>query len=85
MQQLSLFDRVIEPQDPKVAEQAKPRLSRQCQAILARLRRGSANNAELGTIAMRFSARIFDLRKAGFKIETFDHDHLTGVVWYRLG
>lgn len=45
------------------------RLSRQQSAVLARLRRGRATNVELNEICFRYSARICELRKAGYRIE----------------
>ena len=61
-----------------------PRLSRQCVAILARLRQGKANNHELARIALKYTGRLSDLRKAGHAIECFDQDHGSGAAWYRL-
>ncbi len=37
--------------------------------ILARLREGPATNAELSTIALRFGARLMELREAGCQIQ----------------
>lgn len=65
-------------------ESAK-RLSRQCQAILDRLRQGAVSNTELTTIALRYSARIKELRAAGHRIDIVEADQLTGHRLYQLG
>ena len=74
----------IAPRDPNVTPTEAPRLSRQCAAILARLNQGPASNAELATIALKYTGRISDLRQAGFRIEAYDRDRETGECWYRL-
>ncbi|MBU6429253.1 MAG: hypothetical protein KGR26_09605 [Cyanobacteria bacterium REEB65] len=90
MRQLALdFDvppaiRPIEPCDPRVPDAARPRLSRQCRAILDRLRAGPASNDELSRLARKYTGRISDIRKAGFVVECFDQDHASGRTWYRL-
>jgi hypothetical protein len=61
------------------------RLSRQCVAILERLRRGPATNIELSAIALRFTARIHELRAAGYQISILERDRDSGVVLYGLG
>jgi len=60
------------------------RLNRQQDAIIERLRKGPATNAELVQIAIRFTARIHELRKAGYDIEIVKKDHESGLVWYAL-
>lgn len=45
------------------------RFKNQRQEILTRLRRGPATNAELSEIALRFGARLYDLRRDGYAIE----------------
>ena len=88
---LPLFDTAgasapaIPPQDPRVRGTVEePRLSRQSQAILDRLRERPASNADLMLIAQRFGARVHDLRAAGFDIQITDRDRETGLVWYAL-
>lgn len=49
-----------------VAEIDKPRLSAQHQAIAARLRQGAATNLDLTEIALRYGARLHELKRAGF-------------------
>jgi hypothetical protein len=46
------------------------RLSRQCLAILKRLREGPATSAELAGIALKYTGRISDLRRNGFAISS---------------
>jgi hypothetical protein len=74
----------IPPRDPKVTAAEAPRLSGQNAAILARLRRGVATNKELAGIALKYTSRLSDLRKAGYAVSVVSHDHETGVVVYRL-
>lgn len=84
--QLSLFDspRLIAPTDTHLVPEEKPRLSRQNQAILDRLRRGPATNDELVRIARKYTGRISDLRAAGFDVRLIEHDHTTGITRYQL-
>lgn len=78
------FETPTSPADPKVTKEEAPRLGRQCQAILDRLRIGPASNAELSGLALRYSARIHELNRAGCVIKIKNRDHKTGVVWYLL-
>jgi len=56
--------------------------STQNQKILARLMRGPATNGQLAKYTLRLSARIMDLRKAGYDIES---KNIGGNTWlYRL-
>lgn len=80
--QWDLFDESGQPASPVVAE-AK-RLTRQQALVLDRLREGPATNMELIPISTRFSARIFDLRKAGYKIDTDCLDRAKGLSLYTL-
>lgn len=74
----------IEPRDPHVHPEEAPRLSRQCRAILSRLKEGPATNAELAKIALKYSGRTSDLRAAGCIIDVIERDHKSGYVLYRL-
>lgn len=60
------------------------RLNRQQTAIIDRLRQGPATNAELVQIAIRFTARIHELRKAGHDIRIVRQDRDSGLVWYEM-
>ena len=60
------------------------RLSRQCRAILTRLREGPVANTELASMALKYTSRISDLRVRGYQVECYDRDATTGVAWYRL-
>jgi hypothetical protein len=84
--QTSLFDLpvVIAPCDPSVHPDEKPRLSKQCQAILDLLRQRPATNDELSRMARKYTSRISDLRAAGYVISVIEHNHKTGVTRYRL-
>jgi len=85
---MPLFDGAAERNQPHAIPTAPvadaPRLSRQCVAILERLRQGKASNHELARIALKYTGRLSDLRKAGHAIECFNQDHASGVAWYRL-
>lgn len=74
----------IEPRDPSVPAVARPRLSRQCWAIVERLRRGPALNSELAAMALKYTGRLSDLRAAGFVFRTTAIDRGAGVFRYTL-
>ncbi len=69
--------------DPmNVPREDVPRLSKQCAAVLDRLRRGPATNWELAAISLKYTSRISDIRAAGYVVEC---DYGTGGVnTYRL-
>jgi len=62
----------------------RARLTKQCQAILARLQQGPATNKELAGISLKYTGRISDLRAAGYGVENYDRNPRTGLSWYRL-
>ncbi len=62
----------------------KKRLSKQCQAILDRLRRGRASNVELSQIALKYTSRISDLRKAGHNVVCVSRHRESGLTYYAL-
>lgn len=62
----------------------KRRFSQQATRLLERLQLGPATNAELSQIALRFSARFHELRKAGHQIILIARDTKTGVNTYSL-
>lgn len=77
-------DEYIGVSDSHVVEpEAITRLSTQNERILARLKRGPCANTDLLKIAVRYGARIGDLRKAGHVI-TCTQDKASGVSVYRL-
>lgn len=63
---MTLWD--LLPTDPNVRPADVKRLTGQNAAVLARLRAGPATNAELAAIALKYTSRISDLRKAGFTV-----------------
>ena len=73
MTQPGLFEQPLPPR-PAVSpaatalrvEQARRGSSRA--AVLARLKAGSATNVELNDICFRYGARIFELRRLGYRI-----------------
>jgi hypothetical protein len=60
------------------------RLSRQQQKILTRLEPGKVSNSELMGICIRYSARIHELRKKGYRVRIVSRDRDRGVTWYEL-
>lgn len=60
----------------------RPRRDGQREAILQRLQQGEATSDELNEICFRYSARIFELRKAGYQIEK--RRISAGVFGYQL-
>ena len=74
----------IAPRDWGVSSAERPRLSRQCWAILERLRQGPATNAELAEISIKYGARISDIRHAGYVIKLIEYDRITGRGLYEL-
>lgn len=60
------------------------RLNRQQAAVLERLQQGPATNMDLIPISTRFSSRIYELRKAGWRIETDYIDKAKGITQYTL-
>lgn len=70
--------------DPRLNPKEKPRLSRQCELILSRLREGPAKNTELVAIALKYTGRISDIRKAGYVVEVIERDYETGITLYAL-
>lgn len=85
MNQPSLFDnpRTLRAADPNIDAADEPRLSAQCQTILARLQSGPATNTELAAIALKYTSRISDLRKAGYSVT--NKRQSGGVTVYTLG
>lgn len=61
-----------------------PRFKNQCAEILAMLQAGPASNVMLAGLALKYTSRISDLRKAGYAIENYDLNKVTGLSWYRL-
>jgi hypothetical protein len=74
----------FEPTDRTVPGEARGRLSRQCELILERLRRGPALNAELAEISLKYTSRISDLRKAGYCVLCQPVDVAAGTFRYEL-
>jgi len=64
------------------------RLSGQLEQIMDRLLQGPVTNNELAAISLKYTSRISDLRKLlkpkGYGVEAYDHDHASGLCWYRL-
>ena len=74
----------FEPCDHTVPESARPRLSRQCVAILERLRLGPAMNTELALLALKYTSWVSDMRKAGYRIRCTAVDVPAGMFRYEL-
>ena len=67
-----------------LAEEAKPRLSRQCHLILEKLQAGPITNHELSQIALSYTRRISDLRQHGYAVEIVERNDVTGANTYAL-
>ena len=83
--QLDLFDRKTPtppPTDPNVIESDEHRLTGQNARILEMLQEGAVTAAELSAIALKYTSRISDLRKAGYRITCHRIDGGNNV--YRL-
>lgn len=87
MEQRGLFDSVIEspaPLNKTVDAREVKRLGKQQREILERLRSGPATSGDLARIGIRYSARIEELRKAGYRIQIVKADHASGLRTYVL-
>jgi hypothetical protein len=84
MSQKDLFDYgLAEPLAVKPTPEP-PRASTHRAKILDLLKQGSVTNFELAEICIRYSARIHELRQAGYEIETGLVNRDTGLSVYRL-
>lgn len=84
---MSLDDTTIPPRDPNAHPDSHPRLSRQAAEILTAFKAAPLHRldcAQLMAKAQRFGARLYDLRKAGYRIDLVEHDHATGRTVYEL-
>lgn len=72
------------PLNPTVPAPAVKRLSRQCVAILDRLKQGRATNRELVGIALKYTGRLSEIRQAGYDVRCVEHDQETGLTRYAL-
>jgi hypothetical protein len=82
----TLFDAFHEPiipvRDRNVSDDDKPRLTGQNAAILERLKYGPATNAQLASLSLKYTARVSDLRAAGYTVTC--ERQPGGVCIYRL-
>jgi hypothetical protein len=76
--------------DYHISKDERPRLSGQCERILALLERGPVTNRRLAEIALKYTSRISDIR-AYFKeigrtdkIDIINKCHKTGLRIYEL-
>jgi hypothetical protein len=58
----------IVPIDPNIDPKDIPRVSAQCQVILQMLQHGPQTSADLAKVALKYTSRISDLRKAGYNV-----------------
>ena len=72
------FERPVPAVDPNIHPGDVSRVTGQSAAVLERLRLGPATNIELGRICMRYSARVHDLKRAGYRIRS---QRVEGAVW----
>lgn len=66
----TLFDPPIPCVDPNLPAEERPRLSKQAAQILAMLQERPRTNVELARVGIRYSARLHDLKRAGYPIMT---------------
>lgn len=75
----------LQARDSFVTEPAEiRRLTGQNAAILKRLQQGPATRRELQDIACNVTARVSDLRKAGYVIPPPTEDRSSGLAVYRM-
>ena len=83
--QPSLFDLPAVPIAPAcIPEPERKRLSGQNLTILEALRRGPMRNTDLALIALKYTSRLSDIRKAGYEVRIKERNTATGVVVYEL-
>lgn len=70
--------------DVRVEREARPRLSRQCLAILEALQEGPVSGCDLLLIAHRYGARLYELRQAGYRIDVIGRNAASGFTLYGL-
>jgi len=59
----------LQPRDSHVLDSAETRrLTRQAEDVLRRLQQGPASARELSAIALKYTSRVSDLRKAGYDV-----------------
>lgn len=84
---MPLFDRPLMPHvelNSTVIEEDVPRLSAQHHAIADALRDGPKTNLQLSMIAMRFGARLMELRRARLVVKTERIKGSGGIARYSL-
>lgn len=85
MTQPDMFtDAPVIPAAPSLPRVERQRLTGQNAAILARLRQGTATNYELAALSLKYTARISELRQAGYAVGIVSRDHATGRTVYAL-
>lgn len=85
MTQPTLFDPQSIPTAPAcIPEPERARLSLQAQKILGRLKEGRATNYQLAVIALKYTSRLSDLRRAGYDVRIVERDTATGITVYEL-
>jgi hypothetical protein len=83
MTQLDIFS--IPPADTHVVQPAEvKRLATQNARILALLQQGPATREAIAAIGRNPTARISDLRQAGYDVRVVERDYASGRTVYRL-
>jgi len=85
-QQPTLFER-LPYEGQATAGPEHRRMGRQCRAILELLRAAGSvgvTNRELSEISLKYTGRISDLRKRGYRIECDQDRRPNGLATYRL-
>ncbi len=71
----------IEPCDPNVEDEERPRLAAKCSDVLERLQQGPATGRQLEKICNRYGARLHDLKNAGYPWEKKKIDIGLWLYW----
>lgn len=75
---------LVVPASPALAPVERRRLAGQNAAILERLERGPATRRELTEIALNVTARVSELRAAGYDVRVVERDYATGRTVYAI-
>ena len=79
------LDFTLMPRDTHVTHPAEiARLGGHNLKILERLQRGPATNRELAAISLKYTARVSDLREAGYDVRCVAQDRKSGFALYEL-
>lgn len=78
-----MSEKVVPANNPGLERVEKDRLAKMNRRILEALETGTKTNRQLLEYTTRIGTRIYDLRQAGYRIET-KRDTKSGMAWYTL-